>query len=115
MSMTISSAMAGAESEILVEKRYQNAPVSYVEPARKVQFLLKCMDFKEMHGFLQRVAKRVPLVCPGIRTAPQRERFDAHDLCRGSRADRRNRKKSPVFEPRPRESPQRVARGPQKS
>ena len=45
MSMTISSAMAGAESEILVEKRYQNARVSYVEPARKVQFLLKCTDF----------------------------------------------------------------------
>ena len=39
-----------------------------------------------------------------IRTAPHRERFDAHDLRRGS-----------VFEPRPRESPQRVARGQQKS
>ena len=45
-----------------------------------------------------------------IRTAPQRERFDARNLRRGSRAQRRNRKKSPVFEPRPRESPQRVAR-----
>ena len=45
-----------------------------------------------------------------IRTAPRRERFDAHDLRRGSRAHRRNRKKSEVFEPRPRESPQRVAR-----
>ena len=48
-------------------------------------------------------------------TAPQRERFDAHDLRRGSRAHRRNRKKPSVFEPRPRESPQRVARGQQKS
>ena len=50
-----------------------------------------------------------------IRTAPQRERFDAHDLRRGSRAASRNRKKSSVFEPRPSESPQRVARAPQKS
>ena len=99
-----------------------------------------------------------------IRTAPQRERFDAHDLRRWSRAHRRNRKKvlnfltsttrisaegcartaeivkspqflnldhanlrrgsrahaknrkkSSVFEPRPRKSPQRVARGQQKS
>ena len=37
-------------------------------------------------------------------TAPQPERFDAHDLRRGSRAASRNRKKSSVFEPRPRES-----------
>ena len=50
-----------------------------------------------------------------IRTAPKRERFDAHDLRRGSRAHRRNRKKPSVFEPRPRESPQRAARAPQKS
>ena len=49
------------------------------------------------------------------RTAPQRERFDTHDPRRGSRAACRNRKKSSVSEPRPRESPQRVARGPQKS
>ena len=65
-----------------------------------------------------------------IRTAPQRERFDAHDLRRGSRshrrnrntqfffldhtdlrrgscADRRNRKKPSGFEPRPCESPQK--------
>ena len=42
--------------------------MSYVEPARKVQFLLKCMDFKEMHGFLQRVAKKVPFVGPGMGT-----------------------------------------------
>ena len=47
--------------------------------------------------------------------APQRERFDAHDLRRGSHAACRNRKKSSVFEPRTRESPQRVARGLQKS
>ena len=45
-----------------------------------------------------------------IRTAPQRERFNAHDLRRGSRAACRNRKKSSVFEPRPRDSPQTVAR-----
>ena len=64
-----------------------------------------------------------------IRTAPQRERFaegrartaeivkspqllnlDHVNLRRGSCADRRNRKKPPVFEPRPRESPQKVAR-----
>ena len=32
-----------------------------------------------------------------IRTAPQRERFDAHDLRRGSRAHRRNRKKIHSF------------------
>ena len=50
-----------------------------------------------------------------IRAAPQRERFDAHDLRRGSRAACRKRKKSSAFEPRPRESPQRVARGLQKS
>ena len=40
--------------------------MSCVEPARKVQFLLKCMDFKEMHGFLPTVAKKVPLVGPGM-------------------------------------------------
>ena len=50
-----------------------------------------------------------------IRTAPERERFDTHDPRRGSRARRRNRQKPSVFEPRPRESPQRVARAPQKS
>ena len=45
-----------------------------------------------------------------IRKAPQRERCDVHDLRRGSRAASKNRKKSSVLEPRPRESPQRVAR-----
>ena len=46
-----------------------------------------------------------------IRTAPQRERVDTHDPRKGSRAACRNLKKSTVFESRPRESPQRVARG----
>ena len=49
------------------------------------------------------------------RTAPQRERFDTNDPRRRLRAACRNRKKSSVLEPRPRESPQRVARGLQKS
>ena len=36
--------------------------------------------------------------------------LDHANLRRGSRAHAKNRKQSPVFEPRPRESPQRVAR-----
>ena len=63
--------------------------MSYVEPARKVQFLLKCMDFKKMHGFLQRVAKKVPLVGPGTRLVVQScdfragaaEVYFAHKTC----------------------------------
>ena len=47
--------------------------------------------------------------------SPQFLNLDHANLRRGSRAACRNRKKSPVFEPRPRESPQRVARGLQKS
>ena len=49
-----------------------------------------------------------------IRTAPQRERFDTHDLRRGSIRECQNRKKPRVFAPRPRRSPQRVARAPPK-
>ena len=47
--------------------------------------------------------------------SPQFLNLDHANLRRGSRAHRRNRKKSSVFEPRPRGSPQRVARAPQKS
>ena len=47
--------------------------------------------------------------------SPQFLNLDHANLRRGSRAASRNRKKSSVFEPRPRESPQRVARGQQKS
>ena len=49
------------------------------------------------------------------RKKPQFLNLDHANLRRGSRAACRNRKKSSVFEPRPRESPQRVARAPQKS
>ena len=42
--------------------------------------------------------------------APQRERFDHAKLRRGSRKRFENRKKPRVFEGRPAESPQRVAR-----
>ena len=50
-----------------------------------------------------------------IRTAPQRERFDTHDPRRGSRGHiKKKRKKPQVVAPRPRRSPQRVARAPQK-
>ena len=45
------------------------------------------------------------------RKKPQFLNFDHANLRRGSRVHRRNRKKPSVFEPRPRESPQRVARG----
>ena len=47
--------------------------------------------------------------------SPQFLNLDHANLRRGSRAVRRNRTKSSVFEPRPCESPQRVARAPQKS
>ena len=43
-----------------------------------------------------------------IRTAPQRERFDTHDLRRGFIRECQKRKKPRVFAPRPRRSPQRV-------
>ena len=41
--------------------------------------------------------------------SPQVLNLDRANLRRGSRARRRNRKKSSVFKPRPRETPQRVA------
>ena len=44
------------------------------------------------------------------RKSPQFLNLDHANLRRGSRAHTKKRKKSPVFEPRPRESPQRVAR-----
>ena len=45
-----------------------------------------------------------------IRTAPQRERFDTHDLRRGFIWECQKCKKTRVFAPRPRRSPQWVAR-----
>ena len=86
------------------------------EHAPRTTFVLKSFDFRagaaaDQGGIEQpRDNFQRPFREQEYCTAPQRERFDAHSLRRGSRAHAKNRKKPSVFEPRPRESPQRVAR-----
>ena len=75
---------------------------------------------KKSHGATARALRRTisakgSLRLRRIRTAPQRERFDTCDPRKGFIRECQKRKKLRVFAPRPRRSPQRVARAPTKT
>ena len=77
------------------------------EHAPHTTFVLKSCDFQAGAGLRKQAREprdkfQRPFREQQIRTAPQRERFGTRDPRSRSRAHAKNRKKSPVFEPRPR-------------